>query len=70
MKATQTRKARQEFRNRYPYTADIAELVMKGKPNPEIRSYCSVTTTTVAAVRANLKRFWTDYAKMAQDCNF
>lgn len=68
-KANATRKARKEFRETYPYTAETAELLLKGKSTREVADEVWSTTESVAAVLANLNRYGT-FSLMALKCNF
>lgn len=68
-KAANTARARREFRNAYPETADIAEDLLKGYSTSEVADDFEIEVTSVAAVLANLNRDG-NFADMAEACNF
>lgn len=69
VRANATRRARREFAERYPETAEIARDVLQGFNTADIAWVNDIPTTTVAAVKANLNRYG-HYSYLAGLCNY
>ena len=69
VRANQTRRTRDTFRNEYPDTAYIAQDILSGYDTETVLELNDVTVGTVAAVKANLARP-SRYSDLAHSCNF
>jgi len=68
-KANATRRARKDFSEAYPFSAEAVKLLHKGKTTQEVSDELWIDEKSVAAILANLHRYG-QFRQMAEECNF